>query len=208
MINLLPPDVKESYHYARRNTRLVHWVFAMGFAFVGLAVISAGGIWYLNQQAKEYTAQIGISEERLRQLNQPKVEKEVKDIGDSLKLAVDVLSKEVLFSKLLKQIAVATPDGTLLSNLTISQIQGALDITALARDYSAATQLQVNLADPKNRIFSKADIVGISCKYPTGAATSAADRLLYTHPCTVNIRAQYAENNPFLFINDAKQAKP
>lgn len=205
MINLLPPDIKESYHYARRNDRLVRWVSAMGLAFVGLAIISAGGVWYLKQTASVYEGQISTAEARLQQLNQPKVVKEVKDISDNIKLAVDVLSKEVLFSKLLKQIAVVTPNDTLLSSLTISQVQGALDLTALAKDYSSATQLQINLADPNNKIFSKADIVGIACK-PTASSNGTAATLTSQYPCTVNIRAQYADNNPFLYINNAKQA--
>ncbi len=197
MINLLPPDVKQSHQYARRNVRLVHWVFAIGFAFVGLAVISAGGLWYLKKTADQYNQQVVIAEDNLKKQDQAKVEQQVQDISNSLKLAVQVLSKEVLFSKLLEQLAVVTPNNATLSGLTISQVQGAVDISASTTDYNAATQLQVNLADPANKIFSKADIVSITCAVASASAEAVESR----YPCTVTIRALFATNNPFLFIN-------
>jgi hypothetical protein len=53
--------------------------------------------------------------------------------------------------------------------------------------------VQVNLADPTNKIFSKADIVSITC--------SSSNALSPLYPCTVNVRALFVTNNPFLFIN-------
>lgn len=202
MINLLPPEVKQQYQYARRNVHLVRWLFAMGFALAGLAIISVGGVWYLQQTANQYHKQISVTEESLKKQDQAKVQKEVQNISSSLKLAVQVLSKEVLFSELLKQMATVTPSNATLSDLTISQVQGAVDITARTADYNAATQLQVNLSDPTNKIFSKADIVSINC---TTSPTSS-DALLQRYPCTVTIRALFATDNPFLFINGAKPA--
>jgi hypothetical protein len=205
MINLLPPDVKESYQYARRNVRLVHWVVALGFAFVGLVALSVGGLWYLQQQAKQYDSQIAAAEASLKQQDQTKVQKEVTDISNSLKLAVSVLSKEVMFSQLLKQLAIVTPNNATLSNLNISQVQGAVDITANTTDYNAATQLQVNLSDPSNKIFNKADIITINCTSGTAAGGSALTATQSRYPCAVTIRALFADENPFLFINGNKQ---
>ncbi len=208
MINLLPPDVKQSFHYARRNVRLLHWVFAISFAFVGLAVLSAGGLWYLKQTASQYDLQISLSEASLKQQDQTSVEKQVRDISNNLKLAVQVLSKEILFSELLKQLAIITPNNARLSSLTISKVEGAVDISANTADYNAATQLQVNLADPANQIFSKADIINITCATATAASGGSAPdgSLLSRYPCTVSIRALFAPNNPFLFINSTTKA--
>ena len=203
MINLLPPDVKQDYHYARRNTRLVNWIVAFSFALVGLAGISIGGILYLQQAAKPYAAQIEIAQASLKQQDQAGTEKQVKDISDNLKLVVQVLSKEILFSQLLKQLAVILPSNSVLSGLTISQLQGALDITANTTDYNAATQLQVNLADPTNKIFSKADIVSINCVAP---ADGGEQSIKNKYPCAVTVRALFSPNNPFLFISNGKTA--
>jgi len=124
----------------------------------------------------------------------PAVQKQVTDISNNLKLAVQVLSQEILFSKLLKQLASVTPRNATLTNLSISDTQKGVDITAQTANYDAATQLQINLADPKNQIFAKADIITINCGSTVGIR----------YPCTVNIRALFAANNPFLFINDKK----
>lgn len=204
MINLLPPDVKQSYHYARRNTLLVRWIVAFSFALVGLAAISVGGIFYLQQAAKPYQNRVDISKASLIQQDQVGTQKKVREISDNLKLVVQVLSKEILFSKLLKQLAVIIPDNATLSDLTISQTQGALDITAATADYTAATQLQVNLADPANKIFSKADIININCT----TDQTGSDTIKPKYPCKVTIRALFSADNPFLFISNNKPAKP
>jgi hypothetical protein len=89
------------------------------------------------------------------------------------------------------------PANANLTGLDINGVQGGLDITANAADYKTATQVQVNLSDPANKIFEKADIVDIKCD---GSANA-------NYPCQVTIRALFAKNNPFLFINN-RAAKP
>jgi Tfp pilus assembly protein PilN len=195
MINLLPPGLKSEYHYARRNTVLSRWLLIFGASFVGLAVITAGGSWYLQNTVKTYKAQAVTLQQNLDDQKQSEVEKQVTDISNNLKLAVQVLSQEVLFSQLFKQLATLVPKNATLSNLSITQLTGGVDITARTTDYDAATQLQVNLADPANKIFSKADIVSITCATGPNAGH---------YPCTVTIRALFVKNNPFLFINGKK----
>jgi hypothetical protein len=194
MINLLPPDVKSSYRYAHRNVILLRWVTAASFGLLGLIIISLAGFLYMQQVSNNYDSQIEAAQTSLKKQNLTTTQKQVQDVSSNLKLSVQVLSKEVLFSQLLKQIAVITPQNASLSNLDINQTSGALDITADTADYNAATQLQVNLSDPKNKLFSKADIENISCK-------SKSDNARY--PCSVSIRALFAPNNPYLFINAA-----
>lgn len=191
MINLLPPQLKEDYGYARRNTSLMHIVASFGVGIVGLALIVAVGFVYLQQSAKSYEVQAAEIESTLKQQNQDQIETDVREVSNRLKLAVQVLSKEVLFSKLLNQLAVVTPSNVNLSSITINEFSGGLDISADALDYNSASQLQVNLADPANRIFAKADIVSISCE------SDGAKRL----PCKISIRALFTADNPFLFIN-------
>lgn len=196
MINLLPPDVKASYRYAHKNVRMLRWVIALGFGFIGLIVISTAGAIYIRQTSAAYTSQIAASKTTLQQQNQTQTETDVTNITNSLQLATQVLSKEVLFSKLLTQLATATPNNVVLTGLDINGTQGGIDISALATDYDSGTQFQVNLADPANKIFSKADIVNIACLPPTSNDPASAH-----YPCQVNLRALFANNNPFLFVN-------
>lgn len=192
MINLLPPEIQQDYRYARRNSWLMGTVTLMGIGLAGIILISAAGVWYLNQAATTYTLQAAATQHTLEAQKQAETEKKVQEMSNSLKLAVQVLSKEVLFSKLLKQLGAITPNNATLSNLSITELTGGVDITARTTDYNAATQLQVNLGDPKNQIFEKADIVSITC----GGTDSSR------YPCTVVIRALFAKNNPYLFINN------
>lgn len=198
MINLLPPEVKQGYGYARRNVTLRRWAVIIGVTIIGLGAISTYGLLTFQQSSRQYDHKIARSEAELKKEEFDATQKKIKDINNSFKLVLKVLSQEVLFSQLLKQIAVAVPPNANLTGLNINQSQTAIDIAANAVDYNTATQVQVNLADPKNKIFSKADIVSINC---SGNASSNS------YPCTVNIRALFAADNDFLFINN-KGAKP
>lgn len=196
MINLLPPDLKQNYSYAHRNTGLLRTLMMFGLSIVGLAVIAAAGFMYLHQTSNAYASEAANREATLKNQNQGQVIKQVQDISNSLKLAVQVLSKEVLFSELLKQLAVITPTNASLTGISIIQVEGAVDITAKTTDYAAATQLQINFTDANNKIFSQADIVSVTCTTDTDTPTK--------YPCTAVIRALFVKDNPFLFINDKK----
>lgn len=195
MINLLPPEMKQTYHYARRNYHLLHWLVVAFAGLVGSLLLTAGGAVFLRSQTQNYQAQADTTQKQLQIQNLASVQKQVTEISNNLKLTVQVLSKEVLFSQLLKRLGTITPPNVILTNLAISQTQGAIDITAQAADTNAATQLQINLADPANQIFTKADIISLTC---------ASDQSKSAYPCTTTIRALFTSNNPFLFISDAK----
>lgn len=197
MINLLPPDTKQDYLYGARNTTLLHWALAFVIGLVGLGLITTYGLLTMQRSSNSYSSQVATAKQQLADQNLQGIEKQVKELSADFKLVVQVLSTEVLFSKLLNQVATVIPTNVSLTGLTINQTSGGIDITAKASDYNAATQLQLNLQDPANKIFSKADIVSITC------SSSSLDN---SHPCNVQIRALFSNNNPYLFIN-SKGAK-
>ena len=158
MINLLPPDVKSSYVYARRNVALRRWVALFVIALIGVGVIGTYGLVKIQQSTDTYNAQIASTEKVFKEAKFAETQKQIQDISGSFKLVVKVLEQEVLFSQLLKQIAATIPANANLATLNISQTTGGIDISAVAKDYATATQVQVNLADPDNKIFSKAGI--------------------------------------------------
>ena len=201
MINLLPPELKKEYRYARHNSRLLHWVIIFAIGLIGAGLLTAGGVYYLHRTTKSYANQVSSTETQLKAQKLTEIQGQVTEISNNLQLVVRVLSKEILFSQLLNQLGIVTPSNTILTNLAISQTQGAIDITAQTTDYAAATQLQANLADPNNKIFTKTDLVSINC------ANTAPNT---QYPCTVTLRALFAANNPFLFISNSttKKATP
>jgi Tfp pilus assembly protein PilN len=200
MINLLPPETKQSYRYARRNTRLLFWITAFLIAIIGVVVLTAAGNMAMDHSINQNRDDIANIDARLASQDAAGTQAQVTAITSNLKLMVNVLSKEILFSKLLTQLGNTTPSSVVLTGLSISETESAIDVTARATDYNAAARLQANLADPNNKIFSKADIVTISCGSTTGETNATSTK----YPCNVTIRALLAADNPFLFVNTGK----
>lgn len=192
MINLLPMRTKLGFRYGRRNRHLLRWVLTLLIGLLGVVLITAGGFVYLHQLSTSYSKQISLTKKQLEAQRFDEVNAQIKDMSNNLQLTVQVLSKQILFSELLQKLSTLLPKDTILSSLAVTDTQGALDITAKAKDYAAATQIQVNLSAKENGIFSKVDIIGINC-----GATSGAGAIASAYPCTVTIRALFAPNSPF-----------
>jgi hypothetical protein len=196
MINLMPPQSKEDTLYARRNVKLVKWIIAIIIAAIGSIAIIAFGQLYLIQSTKTYSRQIEEGQEKLRIQKLEETQNRVNEISSSMKLVLQVLSREILFSKVLRQVGAAVPTGAVLTQLTINKVEGGIDLTFEAKDYQTASQILINLQDPENKVFESADIEDISCD-----TELQSNR---TYLCQVSIRALFGDNSPFLFINDGK----
>lgn len=198
MINLMPNEYKQTLRYARRNAVLLHWfggvmvilVLAVSTIFVGRG--------YLQAESKNYAAANTKTQATLKEKDLEGTLNKVEGISTNLKLIIQVLSRQILFSKLLQQIGAVMPPGTILYNLDITQVEGGLDITADAVDQTAATQVQVNLSSAENKLFDKVDIVSVQC--------DAASRP--TYPCRIVLRALFLDDNPFSFVNQSKGTAP
>jgi hypothetical protein len=202
MINLMPRERKESISYARRNKVLVNWVIAMFIGILGIGVVVAGGYYYIDMQTKQYQQSVQQTRERLGAQKLEETQKRLEEISASSKLALQVLSRQILFSEVLQQVATVTPRGAVLQNLTVGKLEGGIDLQFIATDYQTATQAHVNLQDPNNKIFEKADLISITCAPPSTTPDATAN----PYPCQTSIRALFTKNNPFLFIN--KGARP
>lgn len=191
MINLLPTDTKQDLLYARRNTRLLHWIIACSLALAGVGLIVSAGYLYMQKSIVSHSRQVEAATKDLQVQRLEATSKELDEISANTKLVVQVLSREILFSKLLRQLGASLPEGTALNRLLVDKVEGGLQITASARDFEAASQIQVNLQDPNNQIFEKADIVGINCS--DGATASV-------YPCNVTLKALFGKNNQYFYI--------
>lgn len=207
MINLLPPDIKDDIFFARRNMRLRNWITAAIFALLGLGVIVAGGLLYMQQSIKSETAQLQTARTALQAQNVDETQKRVTEISANTKLTVDVLSREILFSKLIRQLGSALPANTALQGLKIDAIQGGIQLNALAADFNAGTQLQLNLQDPKNGIFEKADINSIECTDPSESGSGGGTGEAKLFPCDVSLQALFGKNNTYVYITPKGSAQ-
>lgn len=193
MINLLPEDLKENLLYARRNRFLSKWLIAVFIGLVGIGGVVLAGNLYINQSTKAYAGEVQRRKDQLAEQKFEDTQKRTEEISSSTKLALQVLSRQVLFAELLRQIGAAMPSGAALQSLSIGKLEGGIDLQAVASDYQTATQVQVNLADPANKIFEKADIVNVTC-----SGDDLADK---RYPCQISIRALFAKNSPFVLTD-------
>jgi hypothetical protein len=202
MINLLPPQKKNDVHYARRNVIMTQFVVGAIVGIVGIVIVIAAGQFYIARSTKTMAAQVDHAKQHLAAQKLEETQKKVEDLSNNIKLVLQVLGREVLFSKLLLQIGAVMPEGATLESLTIGSVEGGIDLGFSAKTYQTATQVQINLQDPKNNVFSKADIVDINCPEPANANT--------IYPCHLALRALFGDNNPYLFLQPPKatEVKP
>lgn len=194
MINLLPSQTRRDMMYARRNSVLLKWSSTLIISILGATLIIASGLLYLTETTKNYEKRTEAGRQSLKAQNIEETQKKIDEISGNVKLATDVLSKEILFSKVLTQLGAVLPADTSLQQLQIDDLKGGLTLSAGARNFDAASQIQLNLQDPNNRIFEKADIENINCTAPETAG------LAKQYPCVVQIRALFMKDNPFLYI--------
>lgn len=192
MINLLPPDTKKTISYARRNTVLLRASLAMVGVIGGVLLLLGVGHFYLATSTARYEKDIAALQASLKDQNIDSIKQQMQDLSSSVNLALKVLSQEILFSKLLRQAGTVMPAGSSLSTIEISNVEGGIDITAGVDNYQVGTQVQVNLADPNNKLFKKVDLVSVTCNNQGNNG----------YPCSAKLRALFGDNSPYLFINN------
>lgn len=196
MINLLPTTHAESIRYGRQNTKLRNWLIGLTAALAGLLLILAGGWIYLNRQQHTYKQDIVSTNQQLTAQNLSQVQKDATQISGDIKVINQVLGTEVRFSDLIQAIGNDIPPGTVLSSLSLSnKVSGALDLSANTTSYASAAQVAVNLSQSQNDLFSKVDIINISC----GAATPNQ-----TYQCSATYRALFSKTAQTKFLSVAK----
>jgi Tfp pilus assembly protein PilN len=163
MINLLPPEYAMRIRFGRSNAMLRRWIIGAGAAIGGLIIIVAGGLIYIRSQSVDLQNQLNKTNQSLKAQNLEKVQKDAADVTGDIKIINQVLGNEIHFSDLIQDIGKAMPSGAVLESLTLSKVNGSLDLSASAKDYTSAAQVAINLNDPANGLFSKVDIVNINC---------------------------------------------
>lgn len=197
MINLLPPERAAQIRYGRSNSTLRAWLIGTGAAIAGLLVIIASGLVYINQQSNSLQNNVAADKQQLASGNLSQVEANVKTISGDVRLINQVLNREIRFSDLMQQIGKVMPSGTVLSSLTLTNLNGAMDVTASTLDTNSAAQIQINLSDPSNNLFTKVDIVNITC----GQSHSTSP-----YPCTATYKALFSKTGANRFLGVAKGA--
>lgn len=192
MINLLPPEQKQVIRYARLNSRMLGWLNGAAIVFAGLAVITGGSLFYLNQDITGLQRTIDDAEHSLKVQKEDETLKQVAAMSGNFSLVVDVLSREVQFSKLLQHLGTLMPSGTILQDLSLSRDgTRGLTLTIGATDYDRAAQALVNLQSDQSLLFAGADATSVNCENDD----------LAPYICIAEIQTILTEDNPFLLLN-------
>lgn len=200
MINLLPPEVKEMRSYGRRNVLLVRWsLICLGAALL-LVGIAGAGYFFITNAEKAAAEAKQQTEKAIETAKLDEVSKQFDAFSGNLKTVTQILSKQVLFSQLIRQIGSVTPAGATLNSVSLSDADNALNLDFKVPTSDLAATIQVNLEDEKNGLFEKADIIQVSCITDANKQQS----------CTVSVRALYRKDANFLFLNSvtSKAATP
>lgn len=199
MINLLPPAYADAIRYGRKNAKLSKWLIGALFAIVGLVLIIAFGLIYIDRQTKGLERDVDNLKQQLQTQNLSQVQKDAANISASIRIINQVLSKEITFSALIQDIGKIMPPGTILDSLKLGSATGAVDISAKARDQASAAQIAVNLNDPKNSLFAKVDIISISCNSSNDAGQ---------YRCATSLKALFSKDAQNKYLNVAKETAP
>jgi hypothetical protein len=202
MINLMPPEAKSAILYARRNSRLLHWTVGSLFIIVAMMATVILGGFYIDSAKNSLASSIEITKETITEQKLDQTKQEAEELSQGVKLVVQILSKEVLFSKLIQQLGSLMPEGATLGDIQLSnKVNGALDLTANAVDYQSATQVQVNLEDPSNNLFEKVDTTSINCNEGTSSTTTTVNT---RYKCQIMIKALFDKDAAVTFLANPK----
>lgn len=198
-INLLPPETREDLTFARRNTILRQWITMVLLGIAGIGLVVVIGLTYISQSAAKVEKETEVAQKELENEKLRETQKEVEELSDSFNLLIKVLSKQVLFSKLLEQTGKVMPTGTSLTGLTINELEGGIDLNVIATNYQTASQVKVNLEDPENQLFETVDIISVTCDQ---------DNSDPQYPCSGFYRALFKKDNNFMFLEPSGVATP
>jgi hypothetical protein len=200
MINLLPTEAKEEARYGRRNRKLAFASGAICLMIVALGALTLFGQYYLSQSKNQYNASGLVVIQRIKDQNLEQSQKGLEALAVNFKIASQLLGKQILFSKLFPKLAEIIPKGAYVRQLSIDEKSTYLQFEIGAPTRELANQGYINVADPKNGLFEKADLLDISCSDPS-ATTSTIDQAT---ACTATVKALFRNDSPFLLLNYLK----
>ena len=161
MINLLPPDVKQSRLFGRRNIKMLTYavsILVVGFISVTIVLINLAII--TNDQHK-ITDEINSHNKTLQDLQNG--QKNIDALADQMKTLDKIYSGEVRFSDLIPKIGAVIPSGMVINGLSLNGGKTnplQLDVEMDTQELAAVFQQNLVASD----LFEAADINTITNK--------------------------------------------
>ncbi len=170
MINLLPYEEKKQLRAARFNTVLIRYLVTLWMGSIFMATIFAGA--YYNLTLSKTSAEQLLSQNQSKSSAYQSVQQQAATINANIASARNVLSQQILYSKVLISIGQITPQGVVIDKLSLSPstFGTAITLQAYARDSDAALALKT--AYQSSSIFSNVSIQNLSGGSGTSGSVS------------------------------------
>lgn len=177
MINLLPPDIKESRLYASRNIALLRSCLFLAASVLFLGLMLGYGFYTLRLNAESITKTAALKEKELGDM--ASLQKQAQDLSDTIKTASTLLNRETKFSDLISKLGALMPEGASMKSLKLTgDTTQPLQISARLTSIDQAAVLQKNLLS--STLFSAVDIQSVDRK----PEIDNAGNLIQEHPET------------------------
>lgn len=196
MINLLPPEVRENITYGRRNRQLIRWLFAVIIVIGGIGAMTVFGQLFINKNIKSLQAVAEVTKQRMARQNVDGTQKELQALSNNFTTVTQLLSRQILISKIITKIGSIMPNGAYLNDISLSSNSTYIDLNILAKSRDAATQAFININDPKNGLFDKSDLISVNYNVSSGSNTGNMD-----YPYTARIRVTFKTDSSFYFLS-------
>ncbi len=160
MINLLPPRERIDIELSKKNSVLRRYVELLLLAVLIVFVVIAGSLYYLKQQENNTRQSLELNSEKMKELEAS--QEEAQQLSTTINTIAALLSRDLTFSAMLKDIGTLMPSGAVLSGLELSgtDTKAPLIVSARIENEQVAAVLRNNLAN--SELFDKAEIVSIT----------------------------------------------
>ena len=185
MINLLGPEDKKQLRAARSNVVLLRYYFLAFLLIAGSGAILGFGFYIAEMQKNSAQASLVQAEDDTQDYE--KVKRQSEEFSKNLSVAKQILAAEVVYSKMITDIASTIPPGTILTSLSLTPetINKKMELSFKTKNYNEGIQLKTTLEN--SDLFSDVSITSITSK-----DESTGDS---TYPTNVNISAMLHPRN-------------
>ncbi len=198
MINLMPDYMRQEVGYARRNYVLLKWLMTVGVVITAIGLMTVFGQYYINHNTKSLQATAEITQARIDSQDLQETQASIQGLSNNFITITQLLKRQLLFSKMFVKIGSIIPQGAVLSGITLSTTtSAAIDLNVITINRDVATLAFVNISDPTNGLFDKADLLSTSCT----TVTAQTEGLSAKYPCSATIKVVIKTDSSFYFLN-------
>jgi hypothetical protein len=155
MINLLPQEMKQDFHYGRRNSQVLRWLVTVIFGILMLLVVAAIGRLTIQTARNQTLAQKQVLEDQLKTADYDTINGEYSDFSSGLSNVKKLYQQQVLYSRLIRKLGTLLPPGAKITNISIGDKDRAVSLNFDNDAEGMGPTIQLNLTDQSKQVVNK-----------------------------------------------------